>query len=255
MSSYNGRKAFDIFTPHHCFIEGHRGMNKLEPENTLDSYKHSIEAGLDGIELDIWLTKDKIPVVIHGKDDGDISATTNGKGRVKEMTLSELRQYKTLNGNKDIPMLEEVLKLCKNKIFLNIELKDPDIKETFAQVIKLIETYDMINQIAFSSFKHEYAEEVKKYKKDIIQSQKDKKKFIPYNFEVSHCSMNIYGEDINKEMVDKIHSKGNTVMCWFGVKDAENEEIYRKIFDLGVEVLCCNEPDKALAFRNKYYNK
>ena len=58
--------------------------------------------------------------------------------------------------NQKIPTLNEVLNLCKNQIFINIELKDPNVIETFNQVINLIEEKKMLNQIALSSFNSKY---------------------------------------------------------------------------------------------------
>lgn len=60
-------------------IESHRG-SKYQPENTLLAFQSAIQIGCEAVELDIWLTKDKVPVIIHGTDTGDISKTTNGSG-------------------------------------------------------------------------------------------------------------------------------------------------------------------------------
>ena len=61
------RHSFDIFKKSHkIFIEGHRGVNRKIFQNTIDSYKEAIKYNLDSIEIDVWLTKDKIPIVIHG---------------------------------------------------------------------------------------------------------------------------------------------------------------------------------------------
>ena len=58
--------------------------------------------------------------------------------------------------NQKIPTLSEVFELCKNKIFINIEIKDLNVIETFNKVIKLIEEKKMINQVAISSFNIKY---------------------------------------------------------------------------------------------------
>lgn len=61
-------------------VEGHRG-SVIEPENTLIAFQNAIKLGCESIELDIWLSKDKIPVVIHGTDKGEVNNTTNGTGK------------------------------------------------------------------------------------------------------------------------------------------------------------------------------
>ena len=47
------------------YVEGHRGACGLYPENTLLSYRKAMEMGVDAIEFDIWLTSDKVPVLMH----------------------------------------------------------------------------------------------------------------------------------------------------------------------------------------------
>lgn len=258
------RRSYDIFSPHSTFIEGHRGMNRVMPENTILSFKKSIEADLDSIELDIWLTKDLIPVVIHGGKFGEIDEFTNGKGNVKNLSLKELSVYKTIKGDQPIPLFEEVLILCKDKIFINIELKDDRIQLTFAKVIALIEKYNMFDQVAFSSFKHKYYDEVTKYSEEknkplefgfLYEAQDKKDEFIPYKFNVhGKISMNLPQKDVTKEIVTKAHSLGYAVHCWFCMKDKENDEVYKRLIECGVDAICCNEPEKAKIFRNSYFN-
>lgn len=60
-------------------------MNKICPQNTLSSFKKSIDIGLDSVELDVWLTKDMIPVVIHGGEYGEIE-------------VNELKDVNTIEG-------------------------------------------------------------------------------------------------------------------------------------------------------------
>ena len=146
------RHSFEIFkNKNYLYIEGHRGVNRELPENTIESYKRAIEYNLDGIELDVWLTKDKIPIIIHGGENGEIQNTLNNNGIVNNYNLSQLKSFRTIKGNLTIPTLEEVFQLCKNKIFINVEIKDFQIEETFNKVIKLVEDYHMQNQIQISS--------------------------------------------------------------------------------------------------------
>lgn len=65
--------------------------------------------------------------------------------------------------------------------------------------------------------------------------------------------MNIKYKEITKELVDKAHPKGYAVHCWFPMKDEETEAFYEKMIKYGVDILCCNYPDKAKTFRDHYY--
>ena len=71
-------------------IYGHRGSMGTDPENTLLGFRHALELGVDGIELDVQLTKDGELVVIH---DEKIDRTTDGTGYVKDYNLNELKQF------------------------------------------------------------------------------------------------------------------------------------------------------------------
>lgn len=90
-------------------IIAHRGYSSKYPENTILAFEQAAKAGADGIEFDIQMTKDGVPVIIH---DHTIDRTTNGKGHVKEMTFEEIRKLDAGSGQK-IPTLKEVLDVAK----------------------------------------------------------------------------------------------------------------------------------------------
>jgi glycerophosphoryl diester phosphodiesterase len=141
-------------------IFGHRGSAGTHPENTLISFEQAYKDGADGIELDVQLSKDGVPVVIH---DEKINRTTDGKGFVQDLTLKELKKlnavykFKSKYKTAEIPTLEEVLRWTQHKQFLiNIELKNniipyPGMEE---KVLELICQYQLQNYIIFSSFNH-----------------------------------------------------------------------------------------------------
>jgi len=112
-------------------VLGHRGYSAKYPENTILAFKKAIEAGADGIELDVWLTKDGEVVVIH---DETVDRTSNGSGRVKEMTLEELKELDFGNGER-IPTLEEVFEAVPEDSVVNVEIKDVDAVEKTAEII------------------------------------------------------------------------------------------------------------------------
>ena len=106
-------------------IFGHRGYAALYPENTMISFKEALNAGADGIELDVQLSLDGELVVIH---DPTVDRTTDGTGSVRELSLEELRKLNAANNSKTvefagIPTLREVMEwLSGTNLLLNIEL-------------------------------------------------------------------------------------------------------------------------------------
>ncbi|MCP4138086.1 MAG: glycerophosphodiester phosphodiesterase [bacterium] len=136
----------------------HRGYSEKYPENTLLAFEKAIEHGAHMIELDIHLSKDGIPVVIH---DDYINRTSNGQGMVKDLTLEELRAFNYNNGNsacgdQAIPTLEDVLDLVKGKAELNIEIKKCPVKydKIEAALVELLKKKGFLESAIISSFDH-----------------------------------------------------------------------------------------------------
>ncbi|MGH2676210.1 MAG: glycerophosphodiester phosphodiesterase [Actinomycetota bacterium] len=87
----------------------HRGASACEPENTLAAFEAAVRAGADVVELDVRLTSDGVPVILH---DPDVSATTEETGFVHEMTLGQLKRLDASGGRgsrQEIPTLAEAL--------------------------------------------------------------------------------------------------------------------------------------------------
>lgn len=105
-------------------IASHRGTHNTFPENSMAAFKKGIELGIDVIELDVRHTKDDSLVIMH---DGSVDRTTNGKGKVAEMTFEEIRKLRLkFNGElteEKVPTLEEALILAKGKILVDLDIK------------------------------------------------------------------------------------------------------------------------------------
>lgn len=112
---------------------GHRGAAGYEPENTLLSFRKALELGVDMIELDVHLSKDKYPIVIH---DGILDRTTTGQGAVWRKTLGEIKKYKTKEKNLSIPTLQEVFDEFGGKVKINVELKGIAAAKRVAELIQ-----------------------------------------------------------------------------------------------------------------------
>jgi glycerophosphoryl diester phosphodiesterase len=242
------------------FVESHRGCNKDACENTIAAFKLAIELGCDSIEFDVWLTSDKIPVVIHGGEHGEIDETTNGTGKLNDLTLREVSQLRTKK-NEPIPTLEEVLLFCKDKIFFNIEIKDCNYAECFEQILNLIHKYDLKAQCAISSFKHQYWDEMKKVQETekiefgFLYECKEERGEVTLNFDIEreNSTINVHYKDVSEEFVKKVHMNNIAVHCWFNMEDEETAEIMRYLFGCGVDVICCNHPNIALKIREEMY--
>ena len=255
------RKAFDEFKPHKVFIEAHRGVNREIFENTKESILLSMKYGLDSFETDCWLSKDNVLVLVHGGYIGDYSGFYNSDYMVVNSSWDELSKARTKRGNYPLPRLEDIMKLTKNKIFMNLEIKDWRVDQVFPKIIELIEKYDYFDQIAISSFNHRYYQKIVEFNQNNTYGKKlsfgflygggSNSKNYPYNF--GNNTLNLLWTKINKRVCDKAHANGMAVFAWFYMGIDETDQILRQLFDSGIDILCTNDPRKAKKFKYKYY--
>ncbi len=135
----------------------HRGASAVAPENTLASFKQAQELGADGIELDVRLCAGGVPVVIH---DPTVNRTTNGSGRVADMTLAQLKELDagawfgpTFVGER-IPTLSETLAAVGADLLVNVELKGEGLvgRRLAQEVVRLVEYQGLTERVLLSSF-------------------------------------------------------------------------------------------------------
>jgi len=131
-------------------IFGHRGAPGLprHGENTCASFRKALDAGANGLEFDVRRCRDGQIVVIH---DETIDRTTNGRGRVRDLTFEQLGQFDAGSGE-NIPLLADVLDQFGSRCLLNIELKDPGIA---VDVKKLVLDRHLEDAVLVSSFEWE----------------------------------------------------------------------------------------------------
>jgi len=134
-----------------CLVIGHRGASGIEPENTLRAFEKAHKIGADGIELDIFLTRDQRVVVTH--DDNTYRVTKHNR----EVTRSTFRELQELDfGKKEkIPLLSEVFDhFLKKFSVINVEIKSTGYKNNGVEekLMKLIKKFKCSQKILVSSF-------------------------------------------------------------------------------------------------------
>lgn len=141
-------------------IIGHRGASCCAPENTFPAFEAAEAVGADGVELDVHLTSDGVPVVIHN---AQVDATCDGSGLVNDLTLEQVRRldagirFRPEFTATRIPTLDEVLATFGERLLLNIELK-PQVRPASrsrleATVADLIRVHRLEERVWVSSFK------------------------------------------------------------------------------------------------------
>ncbi len=136
-------------------VFAHRGLPVKFAENSLlQGFKYAVEHGAEGVEFDVHLTKDKVPVVMH---DEKIDRTTNGTGYIKDYTLSEIRRFRLANGE-PVPMLSELFEILQGQdLYVNLEFKTNKIHDEGIEaiVLALAQEYHFVHPIIFSSFNYQ----------------------------------------------------------------------------------------------------
>ena len=138
-------------------IIAHRGASAAAPQNTLAAFRRAIELGADGVELDVHLSADGVPVVMHGFA---VDETTDGTGQVTDQTLAELKEldagvkFSPQFAGERIPTLAQVFQALEGKLLVNVELKDLSPKGVGleAPVLEVVRQCDMEKKVLFSSF-------------------------------------------------------------------------------------------------------
>jgi len=174
------------------YVAAHRGDSYNYYENTMTAFKKAVETGCDMLETDVRLTLDGYLVLMH---DDRVDRTTNGKGRVDEMTLKEIEQLNAGDTacHEKVPTLEELLSYISTKaVTLNIEIKEYWSEKNEDRVIKcvedtlaLVEKHGLGEKILINSFDAWVLEYVyKKYGKKYLLHG-----FYPY-WEMMNVSQN-----------------------------------------------------------------
>ncbi len=134
-------------------IWAHRGASSLAPENTMAAFKAAEAAGAQGLELDVHLSRDGVPVVLH---DETLERTTDGRGAVKRFRLRELQQldagswYGPEFAGESLPTLSDVLSWAEDRMLINIEIKTASAATA---VLELLADFPRA-RILVSSFNH-----------------------------------------------------------------------------------------------------
>jgi glycerophosphoryl diester phosphodiesterase len=202
----------------------HRGHSSLYPENTLLSIKKAlIDNYFNGIEIDVRLTKDNKAVVIHDKT---INRTSNGAGKVEEMTLKELRQYDYGSWfdrrykKETIPTLDEVLSLVSGKKDLYIEIKAKKDKKKY--IYKIIDKYKYQQNLYIQSFNIDLLNEIKRINK-LLKIGLLKVILINNEYNnLDYIGLNYYMN--NKDTFSEVEEQYNKILFWtVNNKDDKNK--------------------------------
>lgn len=227
------------------YIVGHRGAMGLAHENTLEAFRIGCESKAQVVECDIHLCKDKQLVVIH---DNTLDRTTNGKGWVRNFTLTELKKLDAGDGE-TIPTLQEVVELVMsyNKKLI-IEIKGESwgvIKETTDHLLEYLRDNKYSDKFIVHSFWHEAVKLVKEKFPQIktaviMMLGLPPQKIIDLIESASADGAAIAYDYISPELVKLAKEKNLFLDAWV----LDYETTFNRLKEMGVNGLITNYPGK-----------
>ncbi len=239
-------------TQNQPLIIAHRGASALAPENTMASFRLAKDLGADGIELDVMLSADERLVVIH---DLNVSRTTNGQGKVNEMSWEQLKDLEAGSSfsekfaGEPLPLLEQVFEELGGQLLINVELKNnatPKDQLT-EKVIRLVQAMGLAETVLLSSFTARNLLVADNLAPDIRKGLLTlpglgRSLFLGlwmrrYPFDALHPNF----KDVSHKSVDFLHKQGKQVNVW--TVDRANDLL--KMKHLGVDMVICNDPAHA----------
>ena len=229
-------------------VAGHRGVRVGAVENTMDAFHKAAQAGVDMIETDIRMTRDGVTVLMH---DASIDRTTDGTGKVCDMTYEQLHAVAP-----HVPTLREFLEGTKmyEGLTYNFELKDyPEEDEERAwenmrKTIALVEEYGLRERCVINSFSGKLLEKVDeeynhRYKLHVFYgwhnlSQRSRNP-MEYLFCACMCGYAVYNEESYRILTE------GGVEPWVGASVRTKEQLQRAV-DLGAKLVTTDDPAETL---------
>ena len=197
------------------YVIGHKGAAGYAPENTLMSFHKAVELGADMVELDVHLCATGEPVVIH---DDTVDRTTDGSGRVRDLSLDDLRRLDAGGGERG-PTLVEVIEEMSGRAALNVELKGLGCVDRVHEVISDAVGDDLVSQdgLLVSSFHLGMLEWIRALSDDVrlgVLVGDAPGKVLEFAQRVGAYSVNPYHKRMSLEFVYMAHGLDLKVYPW-----------------------------------------
>jgi glycerophosphoryl diester phosphodiesterase len=233
-------------------IIGHRGACAAAPENTLAAFNLAASLGADAVELDAKLSKDGIPIVMH---DPTVDRTTDGHGRVCDLTLADLKSLDagswkdSVFSGERVPTLAEVFEAVAGRLWINVELTNYTTRGDGleAAVVRLIQKMGLQRRVLLSSFNPFAIRNAKRIDPSLPVGQltaHDMPRYLrdawlaPF---VPHEARHPDVVQLKQKGVDHYRRRGHRVNVW----TVNNPDDMRAFARQGVDGLITDSPDAA----------
>ena len=225
-------------------VVSHAACAGHAPENTLAGLRLALHMGADAIEVDVHLSADGIPVLIH---DDTVDRTTDGRGAVAALTLAELQELdagarsplEAFRGEK-VPTLAQALELTHGRAVLIIEIKPPDIEEAVLEAVRRAEALDWA---MIWSFHPGVVAEVRRREPRLpagLLTLSLSDAIAQQALELGAQATGVFHQNLSEERVRLAHRKALAVHAW----TADQPPEMRRLATAGVDGIVTNFPDR-----------
>lgn len=199
-------------------VTAHRGGARMAPENTMSAMEYAVEALADVAEIDVQETKDGEIILLH---DTNLKRTTGLNANIWDLTYDEICRLdagvkfnKKFRGEQ-IPTLDQVIKYCKGKIKLNIEVKyNGHNKHIVKKVVKIIEDNDFTDDCVLTSMNYKFLEQAKKENPNIKTGYTLRMTYGDLSELTEVDFFSVKHTYITRQFVDEVHRLGKEVYAW-----------------------------------------
>ncbi|HZH33665.1 MAG TPA: glycerophosphodiester phosphodiesterase family protein [Pyrinomonadaceae bacterium] len=157
-------------------IIGHRGASAIAPENTMTAFRLALAVGADGIECDVRLARDNVPVVFH---DATLLRTGLREGKLSDYTSRELarmdvgswfnlkfpKKAQNVYSRESVPTLAKLFELMRDNeklIYVELKCKNENPRNLAESVAAIIRKFDLQHRVIIKSFEHDAVREIKR---------------------------------------------------------------------------------------------
>lgn len=260
---------------HSPLIIAHRGSSAFAPENTLAAFARAIEEGADGLEFDVRIAKDGVPIVFH---DAGLRRIAQKKVSVTNFTAEELGKLdvgswfnlkypKKANPNfsrETVPTLEKFLDFLgdyKGLLYLELKCKDSEIATLVKNVTEIIKKSKLFANITVKSFKLEAIIQTKKklpetrtaalFAPEIMTLLKKQSRLIEKAQEYRADELSLHFSLATQKIVQKAEKEGLPTIIW----TADHPVWVKRASEIGLKAIITNNPARLLAKRYEFFNK
>ena len=248
--------------PDKILVAAHRAAHQNFAENSIAALEESIRLEVDIVELDVRMTNDSVLVILH---DRTVDRTTNGEGKLSEMTFGEARSLRLLHQDQPteqvIPTLDEVLPIAKDKILIDIDFK-ANSKEALVKTVELIKKYGMEHQIIFFLYDYKLAPVLHSICPELIimpraYKKKDVNNILDWDYiKIIHVDESFYKERLMKKIVDSnVRVWINALGKYDNMEKEEQNSGYSKLFSKKyINVIQTDRPQELIDYLNVTLN-